>query len=63
MKKYLIAVAVFCSTFAFSQQKQVKRAAVGFLNVENLWDTVPSADYIDGTLSVSNPAFHRSGGR
>ena len=30
------------------------------LNVENLWDTVPSADYIDGTLPISDPNFHRS---
>lgn len=54
----VLALTVFAT--AFSQQKQVKRAAVGFLNVENLWDTVPSADYIDGTKAVSNPAFHRS---
>src|SRR5215813_4105291 len=60
MKKYLIVIAVFCFGFTFSQQKQVKRAAIGFLNVENLWDTIPSADYINGTLAVSNPAFHRS---
>ena len=43
-----------------AQQRQVKRAAVAFLNVENLWDTVASADYIDGTLPFSNPKFHRS---
>ena len=30
------------------------------MNVENLWDTIPSADYIDGTKAISNPAFHRS---
>ncbi|MFP3835737.1 endonuclease, partial [Chryseobacterium sp. SIMBA_028] len=60
MKKYLIIAAVFCFGSAFSQQKQVKRAAVAFLNVENLWDTIPSADYIDGTLQVNNPKFHRS---
>lgn len=52
--------ALFCFGSAFSQQKQVKRAAIGFLNVENLWDTIPSADYIDGTLPRSNPKFHRS---
>lgn len=60
MKKYLIIAAVFCFGSAFSQQKQVKRAAVAFLNVENLWDTIPSADYIDGTLPISSPKFHRS---
>ena len=60
MKKYLIIFAVFCFAMGFSQQKQVKRAAIAFLNVENLWDTIPSADYIDGTLPFSNPKFHRS---
>ncbi|MDF2933068.1 MAG: endonuclease [Chryseobacterium sp.] len=60
MKKYLIIFTIFCFGFSFSQQKQVKRAAVTFLNVENLWDTIVSADYIDGTLPFSNPKFHRS---
>lgn len=60
MKKYLIIFAVLCFNLGFSQQKQVKRAAVAFLNVENLWDTIASADYIDGTLPFSNPKFHRS---
>ena len=48
--------------FLFSQTptRQVKRAAVAFLNVENLWDTIPSADYIDGTLPKNHPSFHRS---
>lgn len=60
MKKQLIFITLFCFSIAFSQQKQVQRATVAFLNVENLWDTIPSADYIDGTLPISNPAFHRS---
>jgi hypothetical protein len=48
--------------FSFAQQKgQLRKVAtIGFLNVENLWDTIASADYIDGTKEVSNPAFHRS---
>lgn len=37
-----------------------KVAAIGFLNVENLFDTIASADYIDGTKDKKNPAFHRS---
>lgn len=60
MKKHFILLAVFSFGILFSQQKQVQRATVAFLNVENLWDTVPSADYIDGTKDVHNPAFHRS---
>lgn len=43
-----------------AQKTQVRRAAVAFLNVENLWDTISSADYIDGTKSITNPAYHRS---
>ncbi|WP_234109793.1 MULTISPECIES: endonuclease/exonuclease/phosphatase family protein [Chryseobacterium] len=62
MKKFLtlLAIAIFC--YSFSQQKgQLRRVAtIGFLNVENLWDTIASADYIDGTKDISNPAFHRS---
>ena len=64
MRKFLSFFAlVLVITFGFSQDKQqvqVKRATVAFLNVENLWDTIPSADYIDGTLPKNNPKFHRS---
>src|SRR5690606_38560759 len=59
MKKYLIITATLCFGMVFSQ-KQVQRATVAFMNVENLWDTVSSFDYIDGTKDVNNPAFHRS---
>lgn len=45
----------------FSQTGKVRKVAtVAFLNVENMWDTIQSADYIDGTKAISNPAFHRS---
>ncbi|WP_285269527.1 endonuclease [Kaistella rhinocerotis] len=60
MKKLLFLFAVISTTLAFGQQRKVQRAAVAFMNVENLWDTIPSADYIDGTKDVHNPAFHRS---
>ncbi|MBU4539290.1 MAG: endonuclease [Weeksellaceae bacterium] len=60
MKKHFILFAVFTFGVLFSQQRQVQRATIAFLNVENLWDTVPSADYIDGTKDIHNPAFHRS---
>jgi hypothetical protein len=61
MKNFLSLVAVIFSVMIFAQQGKVKRvAAVGFLNVENLWDTIRSADYIDGTKDKTNPAFHRS---
>lgn len=62
MKKFSILVTILISIMTFSQQqgKLRKVAAVGFLNVENLWDTIRSADYIDGTKDLTNPAFHRS---
>ena len=60
MKKYSILVFLLLFAITFGQQKQVKRATIAFLNVENLWDTIASADYIDGTLPFSNPKFHRS---
>ncbi|QIG89954.1 endonuclease [Chryseobacterium sp. POL2] len=60
MRKFLFVTTLFCFVLNYAQQKQVKRAAIGFLNVENLWDTIQSADYINGTLAESNPAFHRS---
>ncbi len=57
MRKYfsLIAIAIFFIGFAQKTQVQVKRATIAFLNVENLWDTIPSADYIDGTLPINQP--------
>jgi hypothetical protein len=61
MKRFISFMAIMFSIMAFSQQGKLRKvAAVGFLNVENLWDTIRSADYIDGTKDISNPAFHRS---
>ncbi len=62
MKKYSSLLLLMIICMASAQQKgQVRKVAtIGFLNVENLFDTIPSADYIDGTKDFSNPAFHRS---
>lgn len=62
MKRFSSFLAIIFSMMVFSQQqgKLRKVATVGFLNVENLWDTIRSADYIDGTKDIKNPAFHRS---
>ncbi|CEJ68231.1 Endonuclease/Exonuclease/phosphatase family protein [Chryseobacterium oranimense G311] len=61
MKRFMSFIAVIFSIMAFTQQGKLRKVAtVGFLNVENLWDTIRSADYIDGTKDISNPAFHRS---
>ncbi|MGN7756306.1 endonuclease [Chryseobacterium lathyri] len=61
MKRLMSFIAVIFSIMAFAQQGKLRKVAtVGFLNVENLWDTIRSADYIDGTKDIRNPAFHRS---
>ncbi len=63
MRKHLSFFALLAIIFGFAQEKQqvqVKRATVGFLNVENLLGSIPSADYMDGTLPRNNPKFHRS---
>ncbi len=60
MKKFALFFICILFVQISAQKVQLKRAAIGFLNVENLWDTIPSADYVDGTLQKSNPAFHRS---
>lgn len=59
MKKYVVLFILLWGAVN-SQQRQVQRATIAFLNVENLWDTIPSADYIDGTLPLTSPRFHRS---
>ncbi len=61
MKRFMSFMAIIFSIMAFAQQGKLRKVAtVGFLNVENLWDTIRSADYIDGTKDIKNPAFHRS---
>ncbi len=62
MKKIstLICLMIFCISFAQQKGQLRKVATIGFLNVENLFDTIASADYIDGTKDFTNPAFHRS---
>lgn len=62
MRKIVSFVFLMAFCFVFGQQKgQLRKVAtIGFMNVENLWDTIASADYIDGTKDISNPAFHRS---
>lgn len=61
MKKIFTIIFLATLSLVAAQEKKSKiTATIGFYNVENLWDTVPSADYIDGTLPFSNPNFHRS---
>src|SRR5690625_8028165 len=47
------------STSAFTQQRY-QSATVAFYDVENLFDTIVSAAYIDGTRSPDDPMYYRS---
>ena len=39
---------------------KTRRATVALYNVENLWDTIVSADYIDGRYPAKHHLFHQS---
>lgn len=52
-------VLIFLSTPLWSQQSY-QSATVAFYNVENLFDTIVSADYIDGTRKPDDPLYHIS---
>lgn len=60
-KSWLITVFVliFLSTSLSAQQKY-KSATVAFYNVENLFDTIVSVDYVDGTRKPDDPLYHIS---
>lgn len=61
MKKWIVLLFSLTLHLVNAQNTNLKKVAtIGFYNVENLFDTIQSADYIDGTLSKHNPAFHRS---
>ncbi len=55
-----VFIIIFCIFGLFSNAQMKRTAAVGFYNVENLWDTVKSVDYIDATLPAHHINFHRS---
>ena len=55
-----VFIVIFCVFGLFYNAQMKITAAVGFYNVENLWDTVKSVDYIDATLPAHHINFHRS---
>ncbi len=55
----LLIIVVLFST-VIRAQKKYKMATVAFYNVENLFDTIPSIGYIDGTKDFQSPEFHQS---
>lgn len=58
MKKSIFLCLLFNILMLNAQLKRT--ATIGFYNVENLWDTIQSVDYIDGRLPQHHPNFHRS---
>ena len=60
MKKVLFICSLLLGLTLYAQKTVKIGASVAFFNVENLFDTIHSADYIDGTKDITNPAFHRS---
>ncbi len=58
-KSHLITafVLVFLSTSVFGQDRR-KSATIAFYNVENLFDTIVSVGYIDGTKNPEHPYYH-----
>lgn len=61
-KKYLrlTFLALILSTINVSAQGKYASAVVGFYNVENLFDTIESAGYINGHLKFNDPNYHLS---
>ena len=55
-----VFIIIFCVFSLFYNAQMKRTAAVGFYNVENLWDTVKSVDYIDATLPAHHVNSHRS---
>ncbi len=47
-------------TLKVSAQTKYASATVAFYNVENIFDTIQSAGYIDGTKKFNDPDYHRS---
>ena len=55
-----VFIVIFCVFGLFYNAQMKRTVTVGFYNVENLWDTVKSVDYIDATLPAHHINFHRS---
>jgi hypothetical protein len=62
INKSLSFLTLFVLLFSLnvSAQQKFKAAAVGFYNLENLFDTEVSAGFIDGTKSPEDQTYHTS---
>lgn len=44
----------------YAQENQFRAATIGFYNVENLFDTIPSAGFVNGNLDYQDEFYHTS---
>jgi len=63
MFKFTKKITVFVTvslllTLNLNAQKNYISATIGFYNVENLFDTIESAGYINGNLEFNDPNYH-----
>ncbi|WGH26459.1 MAG: endonuclease [Candidatus Bostrichicola ureolyticus] len=56
---FILNISFFLHQF-LQKKSSYKIATIAFYNVENLFDTIQSIDYINGFLSPDNPSFHIS---
>ena len=56
---FLLVLFTFLSINVSAQTKYAT-AAVGFYNLENIFDTIESAGYIDGNLDYNDQFYHKS---
>lgn len=61
-KTLSLITLTFCLMFinTNAQKRQFQAAGIGFYNVENLFDTIKSAGYIDGTKDYQDQFYHIS---
>lgn len=51
---------IFLFSASMPAQQKYQAATIAFYNVENLFDTIVSVDYIDGTRKPDDPLYHIS---
>ncbi|MRI63701.1 endonuclease [Ornithobacterium rhinotracheale] len=55
-----LLILTFLSVSLFAQQKQFQAVGIGFYNEENLFDTIRSAGFVDGTKDYQDQFYHIS---
>lgn len=57
---FLTFILLLIGVFSGNAQQNYSAATIGFMNCENLFDTIPSAGYIDGTKDYQDEFYHIS---